>query len=202
MDKIPIILLAAGSSSRMGQPKQLLPWGKQTLIEYQVEKLLAIENPVYVVLGSSEQKILPVIKKYPVQVVINSEWKNGMGTSVSAGMKQVLMDLPNAKAVICTLIDQPLVTAAHLQKLIDSFTSCQEQIVASFSENGWLGVPALFDRYYFEELSILNGEQGAKKIIRKYSSKVVPVNAGDLVDDVDTPENYQCVLRRYLKDSD
>ena len=202
MDKIPIILLAAGSSSRMGQPKQLLSWGDQTLIGYQVKKLLGIGNPVYVVLGSSSEQILPLLKKYLITIVNNLDWKNGMGTSVSAGLKQVLMDLPNAKAVICTLIDQPLVTAAHLQKLIDSFTSGQEQIIASRSESGWLGVPALFDRYYFEELSLLNGEQGAKKVIRKYSSKVVPVNAGDLVDDIDTPENYQCVLRRYLKDSD
>ena len=199
MDKIPIILLAAGSSSRMGQPKQLLSWGDQTLIGYQVKKLLGIGNPVYVVLGSSSEQILPLLKKYLITIVNNLDWKNGMGTSVSAGLKQVLMDLPNAKAVICTLIDQPLVTAAHLQKLIDSFTSGQEQIIASRSESGWLGVPALFDRYYFEELSLLNGEQGAKKVIRKYSSKVVPVNAGDLVDDIDTTENYQRILRRYLK---
>ncbi|HPF52804.1 MAG TPA: NTP transferase domain-containing protein, partial [Draconibacterium sp.] len=71
MDKIPIILLAAGSSSRMGQPKQLLSWGKQTLIEFQVEKLLKLGNPVYVVLGSSSDQILPLLSKYRVNVVLN-----------------------------------------------------------------------------------------------------------------------------------
>ncbi len=198
MGKIPIILLAAGSSSRMGQPKQLLPWGKQTLIEYQVEKLRQTGNPVYVVLGSSSEQILPLLKKYPVKVVLNPKWKEGMGTTVAAGIKQVLADLPNTDAVIYTLIDQPLVTAAHLQKLTDSFTPGQEQIVASFSVKGWLGVPALYDAFYFPELSNLNGEHGAKSLIKKYDPKVIRVDANDLLDDMDTVESYQRLLTKYL----
>jgi len=196
MADIPIILLAAGSSSRMGRPKQLLPWGDLTLIEYQVEKLLQIGNPVYVVLGSLSEQILPYLKKYPVNVVINPDWEKGMGTSVAAGIKQVLSDEPKTNGVLYSLIDQPLVTVVHLQKLIDTFTSGQEQIIASLSENGWLGVPALFDACYFPELQQLNSVQGAKMLIKKYASKVISVEAGDILEDMDTLESYQRLLMK------
>lgn len=196
MDKIPIILLAAGSSSRMGQPKQLLSWGKQTLIEFQVEKLLKLGNPVYVVLGSSSDQILPLLSKYRVNVVLNPKWEEGMGTGVAAGIKQVLTDFPNSKAVIYTLIDQPLVTIAHLQKLIDSFTPGREQIIVSHSENGWLGVPALYDAVYFPELLGVKGKHGAKSIIKEYFHKVIRIKAGEELEDMDTPEKYRQMLER------
>lgn len=196
MADIPIFLLAAGSSSRMGQPKQLLPWGEQTLIEFQVEKLVTGGNPVYVVLGSSSEQIFPLLKKYPVNVVINPDWEKGMGTSVAAGIKQVLTDLPTTRAVIYTLIDQPLVTITYLQKIVDTFTSGQKQIIASLSENDWLGVPALFDACYFPELQQLNGVQGAKMLIKKYASKVISVEAGDILEDMDTIESYNRLLMK------
>jgi len=192
MDDIPIILLAAGSSSRMGQPKQLLPWGDKTLIEFQVEKLLQLQNPVIVVLGSGAEKISPLLQKYAVQVVINSDWEKGMGTSVAAGMKQI----QSAKAALFALVDQPFVTVNHLRNMIDAFQPEKEKIVVSRSQNGWLGVPALFDPVYFEELKNLKGAQGAKTVIKKYTKKLVLVNAGDQLEDMDTPEKYQEMLQK------
>jgi len=192
MDDIPIILLAAGSSSRMGEAKQLLPWGDKTLIEFQVEKILQLQKPVIVVLGSGAENISLILQKYPVQVVVNSEWEKGMGTSVSAGMKQI----QSAKAVHFTLVDQPLVTVDHLQKLIDAFQPEKEKIVVSRSKNGWLGVPALFDSVYFEELKNMKGAQGAKTVIKKYTKKLVLVNAGEQLEDMDTPEKYQEMLQK------
>lgn len=181
----------------MGQPKQLLSWDGQTLIEYQLTKLRELGHPVCVVLGAKAEKIGWDIKKHNVKIVINENWKNGMGTSVSAGINQVLSDFPQSEAVLYTLIDQPLVTINHLQKLMDSFTPGQEQIVASRSENGWLGVPALYDAVYFTELSNLDGEHGAKSIIKKYISKVIPVEAGDMLEDMDTMESYHRLLTKY-----
>jgi len=180
----------------MGQPKQLLPWGEQTLIEFQVKKLLKLGNPVYVVLGSSSDQILPLLSKYRVNVVLNTKWEDGMGTSVAAGIKQVLSDLPNSTAVIYTLIDQPLVSVAHLQKLIDSFTPGHEQIIASYSENGWLGVPALYDVVYSPELLSVKGKHGAKSIIKEYFHKVIRIKAGEELEDMDTPEKYRQMLER------
>lgn len=199
MDKIPIVLLAAGGSTRMGQAKQLLSWGKTTLIEFQVNKLLQIGHPLYVVLGSDAEKIVPVIKNYPLEIVINPDWKTGMGSSIAVGIKNVLEDFPFSKAVLFSLIDQPMVSAAHFQKLISIFKAGRKQIIASNSENGWLGVPTLFDGCYFEELKNLSSEQGAKTIIKKNRSKVISVDAGDMLEDMDSPESYRRLLEKFNK---
>ncbi len=197
MADIPIVLLAAGSSSRMGQAKQLLAWGKQTLIEFQLEKLLQTGNPVIVVLGSSAEQIIPVVKKYSVSIVINENWESGMGTSVAAGASKVLSDFPDANSVLYTLIDQPLITVAHLQNLVGKFSPGQQQIIASQSKKGWLGVPALYDAFYFRELSELTGEQGAKTLIKKYSRNVISLDAGELLEDMDTIDKYHQLFARF-----
>ncbi len=85
MAKIPILLLAAGGSSRMGQPKQLLPWGNRTLIEHQILTLQKAGQPVNVVLGSNSDLVMPVIEKYPVNIFVNPNWESGMGSSISFG---------------------------------------------------------------------------------------------------------------------
>lgn len=190
MADIPIILLAAGGSSRMGQAKQLLEWGGKTLIEFQVEKLLTLKRAVYVVLGASKEKILPLLEKYPINIVINSGWKNGMGTSVAAGIDNVLLNNTDVSAAVYVLVDQPLVSINHIRKLIDTFIPGQHQIIASRSENGWLGVPALLDASYFNELRFLKGDSGAKAIIKKHISKVISIDAENLLEDIDTPGKY------------
>lgn len=201
MDKIPILLLAAGSSSRMGSPKQLLPWGNQTLIEHQIETLLKTENPVNVVLGAKSKLILPIIEKYEINIFINSNWKNGMGSSISYGIRQVGSELPNTQGILMTLLDQPLMTSKHIQNLINEFQVGNKQILASKDASGWLGVPALFDRFYFEKLLQLKGEEGAKKIIQKYKSAVKSFQCGELLEDIDTPESYEKLLRKTLHNS-
>lgn len=197
MADIPIILLAAGGSVRMGQPKQLLPWNNQTLIEYQVEKLLRLENPLFVVIGSDANKILPLIQNYPIKIVINSDWETGMASSVASGMKQALNDFPSATAALFTLIDQPLISLQHFQQIINAFKAGKEQIVASQSEYSWLGVPALYDACYFKEIKQLSGGQGAKTIIEKYKDKVIRIKAGEELDDMDTLESYAKLLQKY-----
>jgi len=190
MDKIPVILLAAGSSSRMGQAKQLLPWGNTSLIQHQISMLSAVADPLIVVLGSRADEIKPVIVNDSVTIVINENWEAGMGTSVSAGVTQ-LNHFPNAVGVLFALIDQPLVNMEHYFKLIQAFRPGEKQIVASQSSAGWLGVPALFDSVYFNELRQLDGKQGAKTIIQKYHDHVVSIDAGDQLADIDTPEAYK-----------
>ena len=190
MDKIPVILLAAGSSSRMGQAKQLLPWENTTLIQHQIEMMSPLANPLIVVLGSGAEEIKPVVADESVTVVINENWESGMGTSVAAGVKQ-LSQFPDAVGVLFALIDQPLVNTEHYFKLIHAFCPGEKQIVASQSSSGWLGVPALFDSCYFEELSQLNGKHGAKSIIKKYPNQVICIDAVERLEDIDTPEVYR-----------
>jgi len=196
---IPIILLAAGGSTRMGQPKQLLPWGKQTLIEHQLSILQKTGNPVLVVLGAESKKIIPLIEKKDARFVVNKEWETGMGSSIAAGVKEVSVLFPEAGAVLVALLDQPLVSITHYNELLTTFQPGKQQIIASHSEKGWLGVPAVYDRCYFQELIQLANEQGAKKLIKKYPSKVIGIKAENLLEDMDTMEGYLRILEIWKK---
>ena len=132
-------MLAAGASSRMGQPKQLLPWGDETLIEYQINKLLSTGNPIIVVLGNRAENIIPIIKDFPVKLTINENWEKGMGTSVAAGVKFVKQQFPASNGVLITLIDQPLISTDHLTKILTNFEADNQQIIVSQANSGWQG---------------------------------------------------------------
>lgn len=195
MADIPVILLAAGSSSRMGQPKQLLLWGEQTLIEHQLTRLIALARPVFVVLGAHADLILPVVSRLPVNVVVNTNWESGMGSSVACGIARLEQAEPNAEGTLITLVDQPLVPAKHYNKLLETFVPGSQQIIASTSAEGWTGVPAIFDKRYFGELKNLRGEKGAKTIIQNYPSRITKVFCSEIIKDIDTLEAYQKLHR-------
>ena len=201
MAKIPILLLAAGGSTRMGQPKQLLPWGKQTLIEHQIQTLQKTGNPVNVVLGSNSDLIIPVIEKFPVNVFVNNEWKSGMGSSISGGISQINQRFPEVAGVLITLIDQPMVTTFYLEKMLYAYQPDSQQIIASRSASGWTGVPVLFDRCYFNELSELADDEGAKKIIKRYEESVIFMEGGELLEDMDTMQTYKQLLSKFINRS-
>jgi len=201
MTEIPLLLLAAGSSARMGQPKQLLPWGNTTLIEHQIITLIATGYPVNVVLGSNSNLIIPVIERYKINKIINERWEKGMGSSISCGISHINKKFPKAKGVLITLLDQPLVTTSYLQMMYAAYRPGFNQILVSQSDSGWKGVPALFDRFYFKYLLKLNHDQGAKNIIYQFEEKVINLKFNDLIEDVDTPESYQILLSKYINQS-
>ena len=195
MANIPILLLAAGGSTRMGDPKQLLSWGSKTLIEYQIEILQKTENPVNVVLGSNADQIIPITEKYNVPIFQNYHWKDGMGSSIAAGMNGLTRKFPQTDGVLIALVDQPLVPIEHFKNILKSFHPGEQQIIASLSATGWKGVPVLFDKQYFNELQNLTGKEGAKKIIQQHNQAVKYVECGNLLEDMDTPEAYQKMLK-------
>jgi molybdenum cofactor cytidylyltransferase len=201
MAKVPIILLAAGASSRMGQPKQLLPWGEQTLIEHQIQTLLKTDNPVNIVIGSHSNLILPVIEKFQVNIFINKDWESGMGSSISFGILQMIRKFPEAEGVLITLLDQPLLTTSYIEKMLGAFLPGTQQILVSHSASGWTGVPVLFDQCYFKELSGLKNDEGAKKIVKHHEENVILLDGGELLADMDTPETYQQLLNKYINRS-
>jgi len=198
MDEIPILLLAAGSSSRMGQPKQLLPWGNQTLIEHQIQILLQTGNPVNVVLGSNSNLIIPVIEKYPVTIFINNSWDTGMGSSISLGIDQIIQKFPNANGVLITLLDQPLITTSYFEKMLGAFQPGSQQILISHSASGWTGVPVLFDQCYFKELTELGNDEGAKKIVKRHEENAILLDGGEIMEDMDTMESYLQLISKYF----
>jgi molybdenum cofactor cytidylyltransferase len=197
MAKIPLILLAAGGSARMGRPKQLLPWGNHTLIEHQIQTLQKTGNPVSVVLGSNSKLVLPVIEKYNVNIFINNDWENGMGSSIATGVNGLTKESPGADGVLIALVDQPLVPSKHFLNMLEAFHPGKQQIIVSNSGSGWEGVPALFDKCYSDELQNLTGKEGAKKIIQKHNNAVKRVKCGNLLEDMDTPEAYQQMLKKF-----
>jgi len=201
MDEIPILLLAAGGSLRMGKPKQLLPWGEQTLIEHQIQTLLKTDNSVNVVLGSNSNLIIPVIEKYPVNIFINSDWERGMGSSISFGIQQIIQNFPEAEGVLITLLDQPLLTTSYFEKMLDDFQPGSQQILISRSSSGWTGVPVLFDQCYFNELTGLKNDEGAKKIVKRHEKKVILLDGGELLVDMDTMQTYQQLLNKHINSS-
>jgi molybdenum cofactor cytidylyltransferase len=197
MAKVPHLLLAAGESRRMGQPKPLLPWGDKTLIEHQIQIRLQSKQVVIVLLGCHAEKILPVIEKLPVTPLINKEWPNGMGNSIAFGIKMLAQKHPDSEGVLISLVDQPLVTAAHFEKIYSSFQVGNKQIIVSQSAAGWRGVPALFDACYFEDLKKLSGEAGARTLIQSHPNEVKGISCGHLLADIDTPEAYRELLERF-----
>jgi molybdenum cofactor cytidylyltransferase len=197
MAEIPILLLAAGSSSRMGRAKALLPWGEGTLIEHQVKTLLKTGHPVVVVLGHQPDQVLPLLDNYPVRVSVNQHWKKGMGSSIAHGIRQLKKEFPEAAGVLITQLDQPLITSAHFNKMLSVYLPESRQIIVSQSPTGWQGVPVLFARGYFKELQELNGEGGARKIFRSHPQEVKVVECGDILEDMDTPEAYQKLLETH-----
>ena len=198
MNEIPILLLAAGSSSRMGKPKQLLPWGNQTLIEHQFQTLLKTDHPVNVIIGSNSELIIPVIEKFSVNIFNNTDWERGMGSSISFGISQIIQKNPESDGVLITLLDQPLITTSYIEKMLTAFQPVSQQILISRSASGWKGVPVLFDACYFKELTELSNDEGAKKIIKRYEENVILFECGEVLDDMDTQQTYQQLLERHF----
>jgi molybdenum cofactor cytidylyltransferase len=177
-----IIVLAAGGSSRMGTSKQLLTYNGSTLIQHTIEIALgakktdeqkmsdtskvsdiSVEN-IYVVLGANAEPIQQAIKNFPVKILINHEWREGISSSIRCGIAALP---PKADAALFLLCDQPLVTAEHLRKILDLHTTSDAAIIAS-AYSGITGVPALFTKALFPELLKLTGDEGARRVIRAH----------------------------------
>jgi molybdenum cofactor cytidylyltransferase len=186
-----IIILAAGSSSRLGQSKQLVTSNKIPLLLKTTQTALAsnIKN-VLVVLGANYEEHYQLINQLPVHIINHKDWAKGMGSSLKAGFSQVLTIWPETSAVIITVCDQPFLSSAHLSKLLESYTHQPNAIVASHYNNTY-GVPALFDRTIFKNLLTLGDIEGARAIIKKHVHEISSVDWPEGSIDIDTPEDLQ-----------
>lgn len=181
---VSAIILAAGSSSRMGQSKQLLPWNNETLLTHAIKTAMESRvGHIYVVLGSNAEAHKKAIEGLPVSVVVNENWEKGMGSSLKAGLKHALQ----SQAVLIMVCDQPFVTADHLNNLIEV---ANQNIVASKYLDA-VGVPALFNKEMFDDLMNIGDEEGARKVILKHPHVLIVLPSGM---DLDTPEDYRNAL--------
>jgi molybdenum cofactor cytidylyltransferase len=190
-----LILLAAGASTRMGRPKQLLPVHGKPLLRHMVESALAEPvSPVVVVLGANATEIAPCLDGLPVRIVINADWAEGMGSSLRRGMKELTEITPTAISVIIALADQPDIFAGHITKLIEVQRMTSQPIVASECD-GVCGPPALFTDKFFSSLLALHGNAGARSLLQAHPDEVATIPLPQ-ARDLDTLADYSEYLGR------
>jgi len=193
--KISVLILAAGASSRMGRPKQLLPWKKTTLLGNAIQNAIASEaDTVYVVLGANIESIRDEITNHPVETVDNPNWESGLGSSIAAGVTFILKNNIEFDGILIMLADQPLMDTEYLNMMIDTFYRRPESIVATAYRNK-AGVPALFDKAYNIELVNLNKDFGAKALIAQKINQVFTINPENKVVDIDTKSEYDKLIK-------
>ena len=184
---IGIVILAAGESARMGEPKQLLAHRGATLLHHTIDIAHSIPDaPVAVVLGAHAEIIRPHLDDSDVIVAENLDWRCGMSGSLRAGLTSLLDVNPSLYAVLFLVCDQPLLSASILGMLIAKHEHSGSAIVAA-KYNGTLGTPALFACSIFPELLALRGEEGARHIIRAHPEQVATVSFPEGAIDLDTP---------------
>jgi molybdenum cofactor cytidylyltransferase len=193
MSKTAILILAAGESKRMGQPKQLLPYGDSNLLLEKINQFQTLENiQVFVVLGAYFKEIFPLLRELPVTVVMNTNWQEGMGSSLSKGVG-LIQKKETFDRVLITLSDLPLLETDHYEEMIELSKSSGKRIIQTEYEKTH-GVPVIFDKSLFRSLSKLKNEEGAKPLIEKYKKEVLNVRSKTPYFDVDTSEAYQKLL--------
>ena len=186
---VGVVLLAAGGSSRLGRPKQLVLHQGKTLMRRAAEAAVAAEcGPVVVVLGAQREAVASELTGLPVRLVEHPEWSAGPGGSLVAGVRALTAGdaaAPAVDAVLVMLCDQLRVDSAHLRALVEAWRRTGAAVVASAYEET-RGVPALFSRAVFPELGALGPEQGARGVIAREPSRVMEVPLPGGGEDVDT----------------
>lgn len=191
---IAILIPAAGASSRMGMPKQLLKWKDSTLLGHTIGNAQQLNsNEIFLVLGSDFANISSTVGEFPTVILNNKNWKSGLGGSIAYGIKHIIEIKLEVDGVLIMLPDQPLIDLDYFKAMIDQFKSGHDQIIATNYGKGKKGVPVLFDRKYFNELCDSNNDQGAKYLLKKYPECVHSSENTQTLSDIDTIDDYEAL---------
>jgi len=186
VDGLYAVVLAAGSSSRFGSAKQLVRLAGRPLLHIAVTRAAEVTgNALIVVLGAGAAQLAPLLKHSPGSVVVNRNWREGIGSSIRAAVARLP---PTCPGVMLLLADQAAVTADDLRRLSGTWRK-QPQYIAAAEYGGTSGVPAIFPRKLFRELAQLRGDVGARELLRRSADRVVRVPMPSAAIDVDTPED-------------
>lgn len=191
---VPAILLAAGASTRLGQPKQLLrlsAFGGETLLDHAVALARAAgAAPIFVVLGAHAEEIHLECELLDCILVRNEAWDEGMASSLRVGIAAVLENTPAAAGVMVMVCDQPGLSAEHLRSLLDAHRADSNRATASCYA-GRMGVPAIFPRGMFPALLELQGDQGARMLLQQPGTAVHTIEFPEGESDLDSPEDLR-----------
>ena len=194
ISKCAVVILAAGQSSRLGSPKQLLQFNGKSLLQHSVEEALQTHLPVIVVVGAKSQLIKDALKEFNVSIAENNRWHEGMSTSLQCGLAAAKNLKDEIDGIIFMVSDQPFVSITLLSNLLKAQNENSLPIVAS-GYAGRLGTPVLFHKFFFDELMNLQGDMGARKLIEKYKNLTSTVSFPEGTIDIDTAEDYDELLQ-------
>ena len=187
IDNVYAIILAAGASSRMGRPKQLLEWQNQSLLEHAIQTARSVLNErVIVVLGAHAEVIQMAADLDAVTTIVNPDWQEGIASSIRTGIQA----LPaSAEAGLILLCDQPLINSRHIQTILSAWQNEPTRIVAS-RYNQSIGVPTLFPAEFFRPLMELKGDRGAKHVLMEFSENLLAIPLPEAELDIDSAGDF------------
>lgn len=200
---IVAVILAAGTSSRLGRPKQLLQLGNQTVIEHVVDRVMAscVDRTV-VVVGHAEDEIRRVLTSRDVDIVVNPLFREGQSTSLLAGVahaKQLFASDPiGPNAIVMMLVDQPSTQTFVINRVVAEWQRARPPVaLAMYGTHR--SHPVVFDERVLPELLEVTGDEGARQVLRRYGELVVEIDSGEtnLPPDIDTEEAYRLMVRQW-----
>ena len=190
--RVAAVVLAAGGSSRLGHPKQLVHQEGVPLVVRAARTALATgAYPVVVVLGANAEVVRATLSGIPVTPVVNPQWDHGIGTSVATGVKAIINGAPSVAAVLVMLADQPLVSDAALRRLIEAWAESDTCAMAAATYSNTVGVPAVFGRAHFGALCSLPPAAGAARLLRRANAQLRRVAMPEAAVDIDTPHDLE-----------
>ncbi|UCF68683.1 MAG: nucleotidyltransferase family protein [Acidobacteriota bacterium] len=191
--QIAAIVLAAGESSRLCRPKQLVDFEGQPLVRRAATTALGAGcRPVIVVLGAHAEHVERALEGLDVETILNRDWRSGMASSMRAGLALAESVSPRADAAIMLLADQPEVSADLLREMMRLHTDEAAPVVACAYQDT-LGVPALFDRQFWCQLTRVRGDRGARDWLRARADRVTSVPFPGAGVDIDDEQDLQRV---------
>lgn len=193
-----IIILAAGASSRMGAPKQLLLVDGKTLIKRICETAMDTPcHPIVTVLGANRNLIRQETERMPITVIDNPQWENGMSSSIKMGLAGAYMTEKAIEAAIFLTVDMPYVSAELINKMIEKADSDEKIEIVACKYDSQMGIPVLFKRSLFTDLLELTGDEGAKKVVIKNKDKTAFIDFPEGKLDLDTIDEYRNFVSNY-----
>lgn len=190
---VHVLVLAAGASTRLGQPKQLVPIGGRPALHIAVSNAVSVAgNAVTVVIGANAGGLTYLLSQSSASSIVNRQWEEGIASSIRCGLTVVPAA---ADAVMIVLGDQVCVTSDDLKRLLAAWNR-QENDIAAASYERHVGVPAIFPRWCFSELAQLRGDEGARKILQRNPDRIVRVPMTNAGFDLDTPEDLAALTKK------
>ena len=188
-----IVILAAGSSTRLGQPKQLLLFEGASLIKRVTKIALEVSGKVVVVTGFESKKVQEELLGLPLIIVENGSFQEGIASSIRAGTSALMENFKSLSGVIFLVCDQPFLSRDIVEKLMTTAHVTNKKIISSAYGNTY-GIPVLFDKSFFDRLLTLKGDMGAKKIIQENLADMGTIDFPGGSVDIDTMQDYESII--------